>query len=314
MPAVWRTVYAEHVSHARSPIRRSIDRTLAELGVPPWDIVARPRGHRSSGATNSQATAACAGRWSNGEELTMSGVDVVIWRSENVAGGQLPGRARAPTSACSWRRKSIAASSEHAKEDVSVEICGVLVGRWEARRRRPVRRRHRLHPLRERLQQVRRSHVHPRVLGADQPGDGHTIRRRADHRLVPLAPRLRHLPLRPRLLHPAALFLRPRPGGVRDRPGPRHGRRLRLAGRQADAVAPLLDRRFDPHRRSQPAGRRRPAELAQHHPAGAAESAGVGPPSRRQSSLDLTATLLAWIALFLLGYLVSGLQVAWERE
>jgi proteasome lid subunit RPN8/RPN11 len=45
-----------------------------------------------------------------------------------------------------------------------------------------------------------------------------------------------------------------------------------------------------------------------------AESLAAPPPSRRQSSLDLAATILSWLALFLLGYLVAGLQSRWERE
>jgi proteasome lid subunit RPN8/RPN11 len=52
------------------------------------------------------------------------------------------------------------------------------------------------------------------------------------------------------------------------------------------------------------------------HPAQLALAEGeVAPlPARRQSKWDLATTLLSWIALFLLGYLVSGLQSRWERE
>ncbi|MGD9632030.1 MAG: Mov34/MPN/PAD-1 family protein [Pirellulales bacterium] len=42
--------------------------------------------------------------------------------------------------------------------------------------------------------------------------------------------------------------------------------------------------------------------------------AAAAPVSRRQSSLDLVATILSWIALFLLGYLIADMKSRWDQQ
>jgi proteasome lid subunit RPN8/RPN11 len=45
-----------------------------------------------------------------------------------------------------------------------------------------------------------------------------------------------------------------------------------------------------------------------------AEGIAAHSPPRRTSSFELAATILSWLALFLLGYLLAGMQSRWERE
>ena len=198
-----------------------------------------------------------------------------------------------------------AALWKHGGEDTSVEICGVLVGHLASRRGRAVRQDRRVDPRRGGHDQVRRGDVHPPDLGQDQRRDGHQVRRHDDRRLVSHAPRFRHLPLRPRSVHPGAFLLRPRADRARDRPGPQDRGRLHLAAGQAGPGGAFLGRGPDPARRrtrSRPAVRPAARPGPRRGGRARARSRPRRPPTpcfRRRDASSCTG------GVFLLGYLLS---------
>ena len=115
-----------HTIGADSPL----DKTLYELGVPLWDILAGRSGDEQrfyEFAGDRRAGAGATGRIS--ERRRMSRIDVRDLTSEKLPVGSFPADSRADfrLHIAPEVRRGI---EQHAKADVTVEICGVLVGNW----------------------------------------------------------------------------------------------------------------------------------------------------------------------------------------
>jgi proteasome lid subunit RPN8/RPN11 len=240
----------------------------------------------------------------------MSGIDVHDLAQDNLPAGRFPVSPRADF------RLFLApevhrGTWEHAKKDLSIEICGVLVGHWE---------RDDDGPYANVTDFICCEHASSKFAEVTFTHDSWAqINREMDTRFADL-----------RIIgwyhsHPDfGIFLSERDCFIQQH-------FFSGAGQIAYVIDPVRDlegvfvwREGKPTPlqhywvgesvRTVEAGRQAAADRSgrAQQPAAAAESAGRMPP--RRQSLDLAMTLLSWLALFLLGYLFSGMHTRWEQE
>ena len=205
----------------------------------------------------------------------------------------------------------------HAKEDASVEICGVLVGRWG---------RDDLGPFAEVTDYIRCDSASSKFAEVTFTHESWAqINEQMDSKFVDK-----------RIIgwyhsHPDfGIFLSDRDCFIHEHffSGP---------GQVAYVVDPVRDLEgvFDwqggkptpmshywigPQIRTVEASQRNPAREGSARIAGAPAAYavhagdGVAPPRDDRSSLSTTTNLLAWLALFLLGYMLAGARTRWEQE
>ena len=294
----------------RSTRSAPLDKTLHELGVPPWDIVAGRCGLEQRYYEFAGDREPVLGPLAESGDRAMSRTGCQRLEERDACRRPSFRPIRGPIFACTLRPKFVAASSSMPRPMCRSRFaaCWSAIGmRDENGPYAVVTDYIRCDNASSKFAEVTFTHESWAQINKEMDS---RFAERADRRLVPFASGFRHFPVGPRLLHPRAFLFVARPGGVRDRPGPRPGGHVCVARRQADAAAAFSGSAMV-FARSRPAS----GTLRQRWPSDAAADGRKRPNDNHStpaiaSLLADRATVLGLLACFLVGLFVRRLAIS----